>query len=269
VDPIRQEGPELLEAYLVCRGCREERIVLGGVAIVPADLTAHLRAHGNVYRRTPIADPRMVRFVLGQAWEGGDAVPFDEVVRRYGDLAPPGEPGGVSAGPAPEDAALLRLLAAHAPERGRGLDVGTGVGRGTFLLAARLGLALGLDRSVARVRRARNLATTQHPFTVPASAPGARETPLDLARLERQGVAFAAGDAEALAVADATMDVVVLRAGDGVGAWSDPLRALEEARRVATAGGLLVLEEGLDGARLGSRAAVLTTEPPFVAWRAA
>jgi SAM-dependent methyltransferase len=244
-------------------------MVLGGVAIVPADLTAHLRAHGNVYRRTPIADPRMVRFVLGQAWEGGDVVPFAEVVRRYGDLAAPaGEPG--AAAPASEDAALLRLLAAHAPERGRGLDVGTGVGRGTFLLAARLGLALGLDRSVARVRRARNLATTNEPFTVPGhGAPGGRDVPLDLSRLERQGVAFAAGDAEVLPVADASMDVVVLRAADGMGPWDEPLRALAEARRVAAPGALLVLEDGVDGARLGARASVLSSEPPFVAWRAA
>ncbi len=279
LDPIREDGAEVLEAFLVCRECREERLVLGGVAVLPADLTAHLRAHGNVYRRTPIADPRMVRFVLGQVWEGGDVVPFDEVVRRYGDLASaecaPAECAPAEGAPtalAEEDAALVRLLATPPARKGRGLDIGTGVGRGTFVLTERLGEAIGVDRSVARVRRARNVATTSEPFTVPArwsergGAPRVKEIPLALERLSRQGAAFAAVDAERLPFADRAFDVVVLRDGDGVGPWPDPAAAVREARRVIASGGLLIVARSLASeVRAG---APDVEERPFVAWSA-
>src|SRR5207247_2496266 len=148
VDPIRSGGGEdggvpgdLVEAYLVCLACRLAYPVVGGIAVLPRDVPRHLRTHGNVYRRVPIADPRVTRYVLGHARGGDDHVPFEEVVAHYADLLPP-LPGRPAVPLSPIDAALDDALRAL-PARGTGLDVGCGVGRGVFVLAGRLGEALG------------------------------------------------------------------------------------------------------------------------------
>ena len=72
---------------------------------------------------------------------------------------------------------------------GPALEIGCGVGRGTFLLAARTGDAIGLDRSVARVRRARNVQTTDEFFVRTDDASGA-EGAIELSRLARDDVDF-------------------------------------------------------------------------------
>ena len=168
LDATRATPGEVTEGFLVARGGREVRPVLAGLAILPRDLQAHLKAHGEVYERMPLADSRIVRFVLGAVGhEGFDRVPFAEVIARYGDLVPPGtydEPPE----PAPEDAALAALLSGLDGTFHRALDVGCGVGRGVFVLLARAESALGIDRSVARARRARNVAVTQADFFLPA-----------------------------------------------------------------------------------------------------
>jgi SAM-dependent methyltransferase len=269
IDPIRVGGGEdggprgdVAEAYLVCSSCRGAWPVLGGVAVLPPDLRAHLGSHGNVYRRIPIADPRLTRFVLGQARGGSDVVPFEEVVGRYGDLLPP------EAGPAremaPADRALARALegpegVAALPEgRGTALDVGCGVGRGAFLLAGRLGEAVGVDRSVARVRRARNVQSALEFHLPPGDGP--KEVPIDLARLARDGVDFAVADAARLPFAAETFDVVVVREGDGEGPFPDPAAVLAEARRVARAGGV-VLTLGAGGVGVDAGARVPAARP--------
>ena len=147
----------------------------------------------------PLADSRVVRFVLGTTGRSGyDVVPFDEVVARYGDLVPPGtydEPPE----PASEDAALAALLSGLEGEFHRALDIGCGVGRGVFVLLDRVDMALGIDRSVARVRRARNVATTNADFFLPAPVDtGLVQVPLELSRLDRRGADFAVADADAL-----------------------------------------------------------------------
>jgi SAM-dependent methyltransferase len=257
LDVVRREGDDLLEGFLVGTRAREVRPLLAGVAVLPEDLRAHLRAQGAVYWRTPLAEPRLARLVLGRAGRGFDLVPIAEVVARYGDLA------GVAPA-APEDVALGALLSAHAPARGLGLDVGAGVGRGTFVLAGRLGRALGVDRSVARVRRARNLSVTREHFFLPADPEGrVREAPVDLSGLPREGADFAVADPGALPLEDRAFDVVVLRAADGRGAWPDPARAVAEAARVTRPGGLLLLADGLP--RPGG--AGLARGGPFEAFR--
>jgi SAM-dependent methyltransferase len=166
----------------------------------------------------------------------------------------------------PDDAALARLLAEETPGRGRALDVGCGVGRGVFLLTEHLGMALGVDRSAARVRRARNVAATRADFFLPAPpGVGPREVPLELSRLARDGADFAVAAADALPLADGALDAVVLRAGDGLGPWADAAAALAEAVRVVAPGGLLVLEAGLPAPGGAWRAA--RTVSPFSAWR--
>lgn len=254
-DPTRLGGREdggtageLLEAFLVCARCRAARPLLAGVAVVVADLAAHLRDHGNVYRRAPIGDPRVTRFVLRDAGTGGDVVPFAEVVARYGDLLPPAD-DVPPAGPDPWDRDLDAALVAHGA-RGPALEVGCGVGRGVFVLAARTGDATGADRSVARVRRARNVKTADE-FRLPRQ-PGARvETPIDLARLVRAPVDLVVADPVPLPFASGTFATVVLRRGDGDGPFPDLDAARREARRVVARDGLLLVErEGADGVRL-------------------
>jgi hypothetical protein len=236
---------EVLEAFLVCARCRAVRPVFGGVGVLVADLDAHLDAHGNVYRRAPIADPRVTRFVLGRAGSGGDVVPFAEVVDRYGDLLP-AAPDAPARAPSAYDADLARWIATCPRATVPALEIGCGVGRGTFVLAAHTGDATGIDRSVARVRRARNVATTAE-FHLPIR-PGARvETPIDLSRLARDDVDFVVAGPDPLPFAAATFHVVVLRHGDGDGPFADVKAALAEARRVIDPRGLLLIENGPGG----------------------
>jgi ubiquinone/menaquinone biosynthesis C-methylase UbiE len=131
----------------------------------------------------------------------------------------------------PADAALDDALRGG-NALGPALEVGCGVGRGTFVLAGRAGEALGVDRSVARVRRARNVATTEE-FHLPAVEGARAEVPLELDRLTRAGVDFAVADPEALPFASGTFRTVVVQAGDGEGPWGDAAAVLAEARRVA------------------------------------
>ncbi len=255
LDPIRVGGGrdggvagDVVEGYLVCRRCRSVWPIVAGIGLLPRDLAACLRLQGNVWRRTPIADPRMTRFVLGGAGadptaEGtADVVPFPEVIERYGDLGPAGD--APPRAPAPVDAALDDVLREQRAE-GPALDVGCGVGRGTFVLAGRTGEAVGIDRSAARVRRAHNVATAEEFLLPPGGArpPGHRgERPMDLSRLERRGVDFAVADGEALPFKDGAFRTTVLRRGDGVGPWASPATALAEAERVTAPGGVLLVE---------------------------
>jgi SAM-dependent methyltransferase len=272
-DVVRESDDEIVEAFLVPGSGRlegslhEVRPIFAGVAVLPVDLDRHLRDHGSVYRRSPINDPRLARFLLGRAGAGHDAVPFDLVVGHYRDLAH-APPEGYDTTVHPSDAALDRLLVAclgEARRAGRGLEVGCGVGRGTFLLCARLEAALGVDRSVACVRRARNIAVTREHFFLPAPRDsGLKEIPLDLDRIAREGADFAVADAHALPVADGAADVVVLHAGDAKGAWSDAAAVAAEARRVLAPGGLWVWHDAVDP-QVGLAAEA--QEPPFRARR--
>lgn len=243
VDATREAGEEWVEGFLVCRGCLAVRPVVGGSAILPSDLKAHFRTQGSVYHRTPLADPRVTRFVLAGLGAGVDVVPFAEVTAHYGDLA--AEPAARRPR-APEDEALDALLTRLAldPPPARALDLGCGVGRGTFLLAAHGSEALGLDGSAARVRRARNLAVTEEGFLLRAPDDDRREVALDLAVLVRTGVDFAVADAERLPLADSSFDLVVHRDGDGLGPWAEPSRVAAEVRRVLAPGGRLIEPAG-------------------------
>lgn len=251
VDPVREAEGEIVEAFLVSRDEREVRPLFAGVAVLPLDLAAHLRTHGSVYRRSPINDPRLARFLLGRAGSGHDAVPFEQVVGHYRDLALD-PPGGYDTTPDADDLALSKLLQASlggGRREGLGLEVGCGTGRGVFVLCAHFTAALGLDRSVACVRRARNIAVTREDFFLPAPrGSGLKAIPLDLACLAREGADFAVGDAHALPVADAAADLVVLRPGDAEGPWPEPAAVVAEASRVLRAGGLLVWPAALDAA---------------------
>jgi SAM-dependent methyltransferase len=243
LDPTRLGGGrdggaagDLLEGYLVCRRCRTPYPVVGGVAVLPREVHAHLERHANVWRRARVGDPRIARWILSHPPRGEDHVPFDEVVARYADLAPAKAGAPPPAMSAADDALDRALRAASA--RGPALEVGCGVGRGTFVIAARTGDAVGLDRSAARVRRARNVATADE-FLLPV---GDDEAPIDLARLRRDVVDHVVGDADALPFAAGSFATVVLHVRDGEGAWADASAVAFEARRVTAPEGLLLVE---------------------------
>jgi hypothetical protein len=223
---------DVVEAFLVCRRCRAVRPVVQGIAVVPRDVDGHLAARGNVYRRAVVHEPRLARFLLSRVGSGADVVPFEEVVARYGDLALPPGPAD------PSDVALDAALR-EAEAEGPALEVGCGVGRATFRLAARCGDAVGVDRSDARVRRARHVQTAGE-FLLPAEG---AEVPLDLARLARADADFVVADPEALPFARGAFATVVLQAGDGIGAWADPSAVLREGERVLAPGGRLFVRE--------------------------
>ncbi len=264
-DPTRIAGMEVSEGFLVARGGREVRLILAGLAVLPRNLDAHLGAYGNVYERMPAGDSRIVRFVLGRAGHAEyDTVPFDELVLHYGDLVP-ADLVDEAASLAAEDAALARLLAALELPAGPGLDVGCGVGRAVFVMREYVPRALGVDRSIARARRARNVATTHADFFLPpAAGVSGKEVPLELDRLRRDGVDFVVADAESLPFSGAVFGLVRLRQGDGLGPWTDAAAAHREAVRVLAPGGILVCEgEEAPGAEWTA----LGTEAPFQAWR--
>lgn len=263
LDVTRDEGDDVVEAFLVSRVGREVRPILSGMAVLVPDFLEHVRRHGNVYGRIPLADSRIARFVLGRLGRGtDDFVPFSEVIAHYGDLVKPGELD-VPPPMHPRDEALARLLVQHGVAGGRGLHVGCGVGRSAFVLRGLLDRVLGLDRSAARVRRARNVAVTKAAFFIPAPPDDSRkELPLELERMERKAVDFAVAAAEALPLGDAVVDVVVLEAADGRGPLDDPTRALEEASRVLAPGGWLVADEEL-GPHLSGSLAASAGEAPY------
>lgn len=268
LDSTRATPGEVTEGFLVARGGREVRPVLAGLAVLPRDLAAHFKSHGEVYERMPLSDSRIVRFVLGALGHARlDRVPFDEVIARYGDLVPPGtcpEPPE----PAAEDAALAALLCDLDSDVGRAVDVGCGVGRGVFVLLARAERALGVDRSVARARRARNVAVTQADFFLPApEGSDLKEVAIELSRLDRRGADFAVADPDALPLEDGCADLVVLRAGDGLGPLPDRAKALAEAVRVLATDGTLVLADGVDEPGPGWAEAAVGNG--FTAWRMA
>ncbi len=270
LDPVRVADGEVVEGFLVSQDERDVRPVMAGVAVLPRDLGAHLREQGNVYRRSPINDPRLGRFLLGQAGSGYSVVPFDEVVASYRDLAEDPPEGYDTSRPA-EHVGLANLaerLHAERPTR-RALVVGCGVGRAVFDLCERFDAVLGIDRSIACVRRARNVAVTVEHFFLPApKGSGLKEIPLDLGRLPRAGADFAVADAEALPFHDGALDLVVLRAGDLMGAWRDPTAARAEAERVLAPGGTLIWHDDLASGDRASAAGSVGVEGRWHAARA-
>lgn len=275
LDAIRTAEDEVVEGFLVSRDERRVYPIVAGIAVLPVALSAHLRHQGNVYRRSPMNDPRLARFLLGRAGTGYVVVPFEEVVGHYRDLAAD-PPPGYETTPHPEDAALAALAADHLGDRsrrGRGLVVGSGVGRTVFVLCETLARVLGVDRSAACVRRARNIAVTVEDFFLPApKGSGLKEIPLDLRTLRRDGADFVVADGADLPFADRSLDLVLLQPGDSLGRWDDADRALAEARRVLLPGGLLVWHEALLEALTGTAREALEasetgTRGPFRAAR--
>ena len=90
--------------------------------------------------------------------------------------------------------------------------------------------------------------TREHFFLPAPRGSGLKEIPLELGGIARDGADFAVGDAHALPVADAAVDVAVLRAGDAKGEWPDPAAVAAETRRVLAPGGLCIWHESMQAA---------------------
>lgn len=265
LDVTRDEDDDIVEAFLVGRRGHVVRPILSGMAVLVPDLAMHLKDHGNVYARIPLADSRIARFILGRIGRGSDDfVPFSEVIEHYADLVTPGvldDPPSM----APRDEALARLLVDQGVAGGRGVHVGCGVGRGAFVLRGFLDRVLGLDRSAARVRRARNVAVTKAAFFIPAPPDDARkELPLELDRMERRAVDFAVASAQALPLATDSVDLVLLEATDGRGPLVEAAGALEEAMRVLCPAGRLVVDRAFEPLLAGRWLDVATRDPYVV-----
>ncbi len=248
LDATRRADAEIVEGFLVDGVRRKAWVVAAGVAFLPPDLDAWIRAHANVIARTPQIDPRIVRRLNRIAGGGHDVVPFEEVTAHYRDLVDDA-PQGFDVSPHPDEIAVREALDAAPFERpvARALVVGCGVGRAVFALRDVAESVLGIDTSLARLRRARNIAVTTGPFLLPVPASvvaatlGPREVPIALDRLVREGVDFVAGDGSALPFVDGAFDLVVLAPGDGRGPWADPHRVEAECRRVLAPDGRLVM----------------------------
>ncbi len=240
LDPIRTADDEIVEAFLVSTDRRDVRPMFAGIAVLPVDLRAHLRDQGSVYLRSPVHDPRMVRFIRGQAGQGYDTVPFDEVVAHYRDLAVD-PPEGYATNTHPDDVALdQRLVELLEPlEGGRvgsALHVGCSVARATFVLAGHADLVVGVDPRIARVRRARNIAVTVEDFFLPGPRElGIKELKIDLGRLVRDNTDFVVADPTALPFADDTFDLVLLDL-DGEAERAEAQRVLAPAGRLVSRG---------------------------------
>jgi SAM-dependent methyltransferase len=217
--------------------------VLAGIGVLPEDLLVHLQSQGLAYRRIPVHDPRLARFLLAKCGTGHDIVPFDLVIAHYCDLVVE-PPAGYDNQPCPGDRSLALALARHAGDRpGRcwGLVVGCGVGRAVFITNEHVEWTVGVDSSVAQIRRARNIAVSQEHFFLPGPREmGIRELRVDLSRLARERTDFFVAEAECLPILSASFDVVVVTLGDSRGPWANPGRVHKEARRVLRPGGLLL-----------------------------
>ncbi len=236
LDPIRFAEDEVIEGFLISEADREVWPLIAGVAVLPADLRTHLRLQGSVYWRSPAHDPRMVRFIRGQAGQGFDRVHFDDVVGHYRDLVID-PPEGYATDPHPDDVALDRLLLRLGlPAEARGLVMECGVGRGVFVLGSHVATALGSDASLAHVRRARNISVTVEHFFLPGiKGTDIKQIPVDLGSLVREGTDFLVAEPDALPLMDDAFHVVVRDFER-----HEVMTGEEEALRVLRPGGWLI-----------------------------
>jgi SAM-dependent methyltransferase/uncharacterized protein YbaR (Trm112 family) len=154
-------GDDVIDGALICpvEVCQYEYPILRGIPILVAEAADHVARNAAELR----AGDDVSAFAESVI---GDCVGPDGDLNRnrlylssyggshWGDRDPVRPSGG---GLVPVIAAALELAG---EVRGRWLDLGSAVGRGTFELATRTGdLALGIDLSVAMIRAARRIAT--------------------------------------------------------------------------------------------------------------
>lgn len=161
------EGLALVrEGFLQCptRACLAEYPILDGIPVILADARAFVEQHHASFARRNDLSPEIDIMLLECAGPGSlDAVTWQHLSGamwdHYGDLHPQLATDTFRPG------AICGLVQAAAARAGIGtgpaIDIGAGVGRSTFELAATTGeLVLGIDLHVASLRAAQRVMRT-------------------------------------------------------------------------------------------------------------
>jgi SAM-dependent methyltransferase len=246
---------DLLEGMLECTNpdCLREYPVLDGVPMLVADMSGLLRSSPLHFAFREDIGPRVLSALVDGA---GPDSELERLLRflshyapdHYGDLDPDPCPGTAPTAP------ITQLVAAAVEAMGplgalpagpTGLplvaDLGCGVGRGSFALAAATGgLVVGVDLNLAMLQlasRALRRGRARYPVRRVGMVYSWREHPVDLPGAER--VDFWMADAHALPFGDASLGLVTsLNLIDCLG---DPAAHLRELDRITAPGGKLAL----------------------------
>lgn len=249
---------DLIEGMLECTrtACLREYPVLDGVPLLVADLSGLLRTSPLSFAMREDLSPRVLSALVDGA---GPDSELERLLRflshyaadHYGDLDPAPCPGTAQSSPIVGlvDAALA--AAGGAPARAGGgppliADLGCGVGRGSFRLAAQTGgLVVGIDLNLSMLQlasRALRRGVARYPVRRVGMAYTWRAHAVDLPGADR--VDFWMADAHALPFADARFDLLTsLNLIDCLG---DPATHLGELDRLLAAGGRLALATPYD-----------------------
>lgn len=241
----RQDAVRVVEGMLECPTCRYEYPIFDGIPLLVADVRDHVsRQLGELRARDDLSP-------FAESMLGDCAGPDSELGRDRMYLASYGRAHWSDLDPAqPAPSTLLPVidaaLALAGDVRGRWLDLGCAVGRGTFALAARTGdLALGLDLNLAMLKAARRIAvagTLRHSIRRSGVVYDQRDEAIDPAG--RALVDFWYADATALPLpSDATDGAISLNLLDSV---SQPLGHLAELGRVLAPTGRAVIATPYD-----------------------
>ena len=249
---------DLLEGMLECSNaaCVREYPVIDGVPLLVADLSGLLRTGPLAFLMREDLSPRVLSALVDGA---GPDSELERVLRflshyaadHYGDLDPAPCPGTPVSSPiaglvhAALDAVGPGMAAADGAQL-RVADLGCGVGRGSFALAARTGgLVVGVDLNLSMLQlasRALRRGMARYPVRRVGMAYTWREHPVPLAGAAR--VDFWMADAHDLPFADQRFDLVTsLNLIDCLG---DPARHLAELDRLLVTDGRLALATPYD-----------------------
>jgi SAM-dependent methyltransferase len=235
--PLDTAGDDVVDGMLTCPGreCRFEYPILAGIPFLVADVRDHVARNAAELRA---GDPSAyAESVIGDCLGPESDYARDRMyLSSYGLAHWPRGPEDLGLGP------VLDAAFALAEEvRGRWLDLGCSLGRGSFELAARTGeLVLGVDISLSMLKAARRIAVQgrlRHPVRKVGVVYERRDEVVDPPGRER--VDFWYADATALpftaGLADGALSLNVLDAVQ----W--PLLHLHELARVLAPGGRAVL----------------------------
>lgn len=153
----RRDEVRVLEGMLTCPACKYEYPIFDGIPLLVADVRDHVsRQLGELRARddlSPFAESMLGDCAGPDSELGRDRMYLASYGRAHWadhDRAQPGEATLVPV--------LDAALALAGEVRGRWLDLGCAMGRGTFTLAARTGEpALGLDMNLAMLKAARRI----------------------------------------------------------------------------------------------------------------
>jgi len=236
--PLRTVDGDVVDGMLTCPGreCRFEYPILGGVPFLVADVRDHVARNAAELRAADAISPYAESVIGDCLGPDSDFARQRMYLSSYGLAHWPRS--AADAGLVPVIEAAFRLAG---EVRGRWLDLGSALGRGSFELAARTGEpVLGVDLNLAMLRSARRIAIAGrliHPVRKVGLVYERRDEVVDPPT--RGNVDFWYADATALPFADGIADgALSLNVLDAV-QW--PVLHLHELGRVLADGGRAVL----------------------------